>query len=87
MEGYGSCPDWPAVASALGMARVTCDDSWAIYLVRPALMLAGMAISIFAGGGTRLCFIISTNVCLVIERFKRSLNFFSSPMVDDTLPL
>lgn len=55
--------------------------------MRPALMLVGTAIAIFAGGGTCLLFITSTNACFEIERFKRSLKVFSSLMVEDTLPL
>ena len=54
--------------------------------MRPAFMLAGMAISILAGRGIVLRFMISTNVSLSVERFSRSLNLFSSPIVEDTLP-
>ena len=56
-------------------------------MMRPALMLAGRAISIFAGRGVFLLFMISMKVALSIDRFRRSLNRFSSPMVEDTLPL
>jgi len=62
-------------------------DSLSSPAMRPAFMLAGRAISIFAGRGVFLPFMISTNFSLLVERFRFSLNFFSSPMVDDTLPL
>src|SRR6476620_4884942 len=54
---------------------------------RPARMLAGSAMLIFEGGGTFLPFIISTKAVLSMESFRRSLNCFSSWIVDDILPL
>ncbi len=55
-------------------------------VVRPARMLAGMAISILAGRGTFLRFIMSTNTAWSIERLRRSLNRFSSPIVEEIRP-
>ena len=61
-------------------------NSFSSPAMRPAFMLAGRAKSIFAGRGMFLPFMISTNFSLLVEGFRRSLNCFSSPMVDDTLP-